>query len=67
MGMKDATNSVAELPSQVVLDRGSTKSKRKDRVDGAMSPSIRELILSFGFADSDATWNADAFPSRCAA
>jgi hypothetical protein len=60
--MKDATKSVAELPNQ-----GSTKSTRKDRGDGAMSPSIRQLILSFGFADSDATWDADAFPRRSAA
>ena len=60
--MKDATNSVTELPNQ-----GSTKSARKDQGDGAMSPSIRELILSFGFADSGATWNADAFPPRSAA
>ena len=60
--MKDATNSVAGLPSQSL-----TKSTRNDRGDGAMSPSIRELILSFGFADSGATWNADAFPSRSAA
>ena len=62
--MKDATNSVAELPSDVGLVRGSTKSTRKDLGDSAMSPSIRELILSFGFADSGATWNADAFARR---
>jgi hypothetical protein len=65
--MKDATKSVAELPSHGVFDRGSTKSKREDRGDSAMSPSIRELILRFGFADSDATWNADAFVRRPAA
>ena len=65
--MKDATNSVTELPNHVVGDRGSTKSTRTDRGDGAMSPSIRELILSFGFADSGATWNADAFARRPAA
>jgi hypothetical protein len=62
VGLKEATNSVAELAKQ-----GSTVETRKDRGDGAMSPSIRELILSFGFADSDATWNADAFVRRSAA
>lgn len=65
--MKDAAKSVAELPGHGGLERGSTKCKREDRGDGAMSPSIRELILSFGVADSDATWDAGAFPSRCAA
>ena len=60
--MKDATNSVGELAKQ-----GSPRKTGKDRSDGAMSPSIKELILSFGFADSDATWNADAFARRTAA
>lgn len=60
--MKEATNSVAELAKQ-----GWTTKTRNDRGDGAMSPSIRELILSFGFADADATWDADAFVRASAA
>ena len=60
--MKEATNSVGELAKQ-----GSPRTSRKDRGDAAMSPSIKELILSFGFADSDATWNAEAFARRSAA
>ena len=60
--MKEATNSVAELAKQ-----GPTTKTRNDRGDGAMSPSIRELILSFGFADSDETWDADAFMRASAA
>ena len=62
VGMKEATNSVGELAKQ-----GSPRMTRKDQGEGAMAPSIKELILSFGFADSDATWNADAFPRRSAA
>jgi hypothetical protein len=41
--------------------QGSTEETRNDRGDGAMSPSIRQLILSFGVADSDPPWDADAF------
>jgi hypothetical protein len=62
MGMKEATKSVGELAKS-----GSPRKTRKDRGDAAMSSSIKELILSFGFADSDATWNADAFARRPAA
>jgi hypothetical protein len=32
-----------------------------DRGEGAMSPSMRELILSFVSADSERTWDADAY------
>jgi len=60
--MKEATNSVSGLAKQ-----GSPRKTHTDRGDGAMSPSIKELILSFGFADSDATWSAEAFPRRTAA
>jgi hypothetical protein len=36
-----------------------------DRSDGgAMSPSMRQLILSFGTADSDGTWDRDAYTRR---
>ena len=60
--MKEATNSVGELAKQ-----GSPGTSRKDRGDAPMSPSIKELILSFGFADTDATWNAEAFARRTVA
>jgi hypothetical protein len=40
---------------------GSTKESRSDRGEGEMSPSIRQLILSFGVGDSDPTWDADAY------
>jgi hypothetical protein len=40
---------------------GSTKESRNDRGEGEMSPSIRQLILSFGVGDSDPTWDADAY------
>lgn len=32
--------------------------------DGAMSPPMRELILSFVEADSNRTWDADAYTRR---
>ena len=36
--------------------------KRKDRdAGGSMSPTMRELILSFAAADSERTWDPDAF------
>lgn len=37
-----------------------------DRNDDAMSQSMRELILSFGTADSERTWDPDAFARRSA-
>ena len=37
---------------------------RNERADGgAMSPSMRHLILSFGEADSERTWDPDAYQS----
>lgn len=42
----------------------STEQASNDRSDGAMSPSMRELILSFGGADPDRTWDADAYTRR---
>ncbi len=32
--------------------------------DGAMSPPMRELILSFVETDSNRTWDADAYTRR---
>jgi hypothetical protein len=54
-------------PRQNENDRAtqvSAKRARIDRGEGAMSPSIRQLILSFGVADSDPTWDADAYIRR---
>jgi len=47
-------------PRANLTDRGP-----KDRSDeDALSPSIRQLLLSFGEGDSERTWNPDAFPRR---
>jgi hypothetical protein len=44
---------------------GTTDGKRNDRDDGgSMSPSMRQLILSFVGTDSERVWDADAFASR---
>lgn len=44
--------------------RGAVESHRDGR-DGAMSPDIRQLILSFGGDDeSDRTWDPDAYSRR---
>ena len=37
-----------------------------DRNEDAMSQSMRELILSFGAAESERTWDPDAFTRRSA-
>jgi hypothetical protein len=57
--MKEATKSVSDLAKP-----GPTMKTQTDRGDEAMSPTIRELILSFGIADSDSVWNADAYLRR---
>ena len=36
---------------------------RSDGGAGAMSPSMRHLILSFGEADSERIWDPDAYKS----
>jgi hypothetical protein len=47
--------------TEQALDR-TTGQKQKDRRDrDAMSPSMRQLILSFGDAASDRTWDPDAY------
>jgi hypothetical protein len=57
--MKEATKSVSDLAKL-----RPTRETQTDRGEEAMSPSIRELILSFGIADSDSVWNADAYLRR---
>jgi hypothetical protein len=43
----------------------TTEQERDSRSDEtAMSPSMRRLILSFGEADSEPTWNPDAYTRR---
>ena len=32
--------------------------------DGTMSPTIRQLILSYGDPDRDGPWNAEAFTGK---
>ena len=44
---------------RTAMDKG-----RADRDDGAMSPAMRRLILSFGRADSERTWDPDAYTHR---
>jgi hypothetical protein len=44
--------------------RTATDKGCADRDDGAMSPSMRRLILSFGRADSERTWDPDAYTRR---
>ena len=61
-GVKLAKNSVDALAKPV-----STKKTRNDRGDGAMSSSIRDLILSFGVVDSDPAWDPNAYARRSAA
>jgi hypothetical protein len=48
-------------------DHGRTAADtgRADRAEGAMSPAMRRLILSFGRADSEErTWDPDAYTRR---
>lgn len=45
--------------------QGTTDQRRNDRDDeGAMSPSMRQLVLSFGGVDPDRTWDANAYTRR---
>jgi len=45
--------------------RTAVDSGRADRAEGAMSPAMRRLILSFGKADfEERTWDPDAYASR---
>ena len=39
-------------------------STEETRDDGAMSPTMRQLILSFGVGESDRTWNPGAYSRR---
>lgn len=55
--MREANGNENELAMHTTTDQG-----RDNRGDGeAMSPSMRELILSFGEADSERTWDPDAY------
>lgn len=45
--------------------REQTSQARSDRRDGeAMSTSMRQLIMSFGEADSERTWDPTAYSRR---
>jgi hypothetical protein len=53
------------IGDDVALGSAAKQSKRNDRGDtGSMSPSMRELILSFGEPDADRTWDPEAFGRR---
>jgi hypothetical protein len=54
--MKDATT---DENGRTAVDKGQA-----DRGEGAMSPSMRQLILSFGKADSARTWDPHAYARR---
>ena len=48
-------------------NRASTGNGERDQDDGgAMSPTMRELILRFVTADSERTWDAAAYTRRSA-
>jgi len=58
--MKEARRNENDPATRRTPDQGRT-----DRGDeGAMSPSMRELILSFGKADSERALDADAYTRR---
>ena len=52
MSKKDSVEQVAD------------KRREAQRDDDALSPQIRQLIFSFGGADSERTWDPDAFARR---
>ncbi len=53
-----------ELKKDLAVHR-TTDQGGNDRGDeGAMSPGMRQLILSFGEADSERTWDPDAYTRR---
>ena len=58
--MKQPRKNENDLAIYKTTDQG-----RDDRADGGtMSPSMRQLILSFGEADSERIWNPDAYSPR---
>ena len=59
-GIGDMKNATQNNDSSTELDAQRTT----ERDEGAMSPSMRELILSFGRSDSEPTWNPDAYTGR---
>ena len=58
-GIRDMKHAPKNANDQTAGDTG-----RADRDDSAMSPAMRQLILSFGKADSEPTWNPDAYARR---
>jgi hypothetical protein len=44
--------------------RTAGDSRRPDRDESAMSPAMRQLILSFGKVESEPTWNPEAYTRR---
>jgi hypothetical protein len=60
--MSDAQKNETDPTTHRPNDQG-----RDDRSDGgAMSPSMRQLILSFVKSDSDGTWDRDDYTRRSA-
>ena len=58
--MKEPRNKDKDAAGQRAMYEGQT-----DRgAGGAMSPSMRQLILSFGETDSERTWDPDAYTRR---
>lgn len=58
--MKRPMKNGNDLAMSKTTDQGSN-----DQADGgAMSPSMRQLILSFGEADSERIWDPDAYNRR---
>ena len=51
-------------PRSAVDERTAGDIRRADRDRSAMSPAMRQLILSFGKGDSEPTWNPDAYTRR---
>ena len=59
-GIGDMKNATQNNDNSTELDAKRTA----ERDEGAMSPSMRELILSFGRSGSEPTWNPDAYTGR---
>ena len=46
------------------LAESGSKETREHQDEEAMSPSIRDLILSFGVVDSDPAWDPSVYTRR---
>jgi hypothetical protein len=55
-----------EMKEETKTDTGQAAKKKRpsEGREGAMSPSMRELILSFVTADSEQVWDPDAYARR---